>query len=108
LEVNDQETGQQKVRLDLNSPRFQQALFDISKEHQRSVLNTLRKLSKMTWEQVHRDPGLHWEAIRSQCGPDGRKLYSFRIGKGFRGVGFRDGSWLAITSLHPDHNSAYL
>lgn len=107
MAANDHGTEQQNVRLDLNSPRFQQDLFDLSKEHQRSVLNTLRKLSKMTWEQVHSDPGLQWEAIRSRTGPDGRKLYSFRIGKGFRGVGFRDESWLTIISLHPDHDSAY-
>lgn len=104
---DDQDTEQQEVRLDLNSPRFQQTLFDLSKEQQRSVLNTLRKLSKMTWEQVYSDPGLNWEAIRSRSGPDGRRLYSFRIGKGFRGVGFRDESWLTVTSLHSDHDSAY-
>lgn len=107
MRAGDPHAGQQKVQLDLNNTRFQQALFALSKAQQRSVLNTLRKLSKMTWEQVYRDPGLNWETIRSRRGPDGRTLYSFRIGKGFRGVGFRDGPWLAIASLHPDHDSAY-
>lgn len=61
----------------------------------------------MTWAQVYQDSGLNWEAIRSRRGPGDRKLYSFRISKGFRGVGFRDGPWLAILSLHPDHDSTY-
>jgi hypothetical protein len=61
----------------------------------------------MTWAQIHSDSGLNWELIRSRRGPGGQKLNSFRIDKGFRGVAFRDGAWLAIVSLHPDHDSAY-
>ncbi len=37
----------------------------------------------------------------------GTRLYSFRMGKGFRGIAYRDGLWLRILSLHPDHDSAY-
>ncbi|MCP3956850.1 MAG: hypothetical protein GY719_03250 [bacterium] len=105
--MGEDESGEQKVRLDLNSPRFQLTLFELSKKDQRSVLNTLRKLSRMTWAQIHSDSGLNWELIRSRRGAGGQRLYSFRIGKGFRGVAFRDGNWLAIVSLHPDHDSAY-
>ncbi len=97
----------QHIRLDLNNPVFQRLLFNLSKGDQHSSLNTLRKLANMTWQQVYSDYGLKWEVILSQKGPEGNKLYSFRIGKGFRGIAYRDSSWLRLLSLHPDHDSAY-
>ena len=97
----------QTVRLDLNNPVFQRQLFRLSKIEQRNILNTLRKLANMTWQQIYTDYGLKWETILSKKGPGGKKLYSFRIGKGFRGIAYRDGSWLRLLSLHPDHDSAY-
>ena len=98
---------EQLLRLDLNNPVFQRQLFNLSKSNQRNILNTLRKLADMTWQQVYSDYGLKWEIILSQEGPGGNKLYSFRIGRGFRGVAYRDGLWLRLLSLHPDHDSAY-
>lgn len=95
------------VRLDLNNPVFQRQLFALPKEAQLSVLSTLRKVVEMTWQQVYRDRGLRWEAIHSRTGPHGGRLYSFRLTQGFRGVAYRDGSWMRIISLHPDHDSAY-
>jgi hypothetical protein len=68
------------------------------KIYQRNILNTLRKLVNMTWQKVYSDYGLKWEVILSQKGPSGKKLYSFRIGKGFRGVAYRDGLWLCLLS----------
>ncbi len=97
----------QQVRLDLNNPVFQRRLFNLSKSEQRNILNTLLKLANMAWQQIYVDHGLIWEAILSQKGPGGKKLYSFRIGKGFRGVAYRHGLWLRLLSLHPDHDSAY-
>ena len=97
----------QPVRLDLNNPVFQRQLFSLSKSEQHNTLNTLRKLADMTWQQVYTDHGLKWEVIISQIGPRGSRLFSFRIGKGFRGVAYRDRSWLRLLSLHPDHDSAY-
>jgi len=97
----------QHIRLDLNNPVFQRLFFNLSKNDQHNTLNTLRKLANMTWQQVYVDHGLKWEVILSQKGPGGKKLYSFRIGKGFRGVAYRDGSRLRLLSLHPDHDSPY-
>ena len=97
----------QHIRLDLNNPVFQRQLFNLTKSDQRNILNTLRKLANMTWQQVYSDHGLKWEVILSQKGPGDNKLYSLRISKGFRGVAYRDGSWLRLLSLHPDHDSAY-
>lgn len=97
----------QPVQLDLNNPVFQRMFFNLSKSDQLNILNTLRKLANMTWQQVYADHGLRWEVILSKRGPDDKKLYSFRISKGFRGIAYRDGSWLSLLSLHPDHDSAY-
>jgi len=91
----------QHIRLDLNNPVFQQQLLDLSGNDQHKALNTLRKLAKMTWQQVYADHGLKWEIILSQKGPGGNNMYSFRISKGFRGITYRDGSWLRLLSLHP-------
>jgi len=97
----------QTVRLDLNNPVFQRQLFRLSKIEQRNILNTLRKLANITWQQVYTDHGLKWEIILSKKGPGGNKLYSFRIGKVFRGIAYRDGSWMRLLSLHLDHDSVY-
>jgi hypothetical protein len=97
----------QPVRLDLNNPVFQRQLFSLPKSEQHNTLNALRKLADMTWQQVYTDHGLKWEVIISQIGPGASKLFSFRIGKGFRGVAYRDRSWLRLLSLYPDHDSAY-
>lgn len=96
-----------RVRLDLNDPEFQDDLFGLTKEQQAGLLGTLRKLSRMTWDQVYRDPGLRWESITSRKERPGENLYSFRISKGFRALAFREGDWLRLISLHPDHDSAY-
>ena len=96
-----------RVRLDLNNPVFQRDLFDLTKEDRRRVLTTLRRLSQMSWEQVYGDSGLNWEAIFGRQGERGERLYSLRMGKALRAVAFREGDWLHLVSLHPDHDSAY-
>jgi hypothetical protein len=95
------------LRLDLNSPEFQRALFALEKADQLALLSTLKRLSAMPWRQVYADAGLKWEAIHSRQGPNGQRLYSFRASRAFRAVGYREGPWLRILSLHPDHDSAY-
>ncbi len=86
------------LQLDLNNPVFQEQLFALSKDEQRAVLNTLAKLSKMTWQQVYSDTGLKWEVIVSRVGPHGGRLYSFRIGSGFRAIAYRQDDWLRVVS----------
>lgn len=99
--------SQGEIRLDLNNREFQRQLFALGKQDQSRVLNTLRKLAQMTWQQVYRDRGLKWEAILSRRGQKGERLYSLRLSRGLRAVGFRDARWLRLVSLHPDHDSAY-
>ncbi|MFH0996873.1 MAG: hypothetical protein V1844_15465 [Pseudomonadota bacterium] len=96
------------IRLDLNNPVFQRHLFGLQKMEQLGVLKTLQKISKMTWYQIHTDAGLKWEAIISRKGPHGDRLYSFRIGKAFRAIAYRENDWMRVLSLHPDHDVTYL
>jgi hypothetical protein len=100
-------TASLAVRLDLNNPIFQRQLFKLEKQQQVAVLGSLRKLAAMTWDQVYVDPGLHWEAITSRPGIAGGRLYSLRLGRGFRAIAHREDSWLRLLTLHPDHDSAY-
>jgi len=93
--------------LDLNSPEFQRDLFALEKTDQLALLSTLKRMSGMSWRQVYADTGLKWEAIHSRQGPNGQRLYSFRVSRAFRAVGYRNGQWLRILSLHADHDSAY-
>lgn len=96
-----------RVKLDLNSPDFQKELFGLSKPDQSAVLRTLQKVSQLSWEQIYRDKGLRWEAIHSKVGPTGSSLYSLRITQKCRATACREGDWLCLLSLHPDHDSAY-
>lgn len=94
------------VRLDLNAERFQRDLFKLESDQQLALLSTFRKIAQMTWEQVYRDKGLHWEAIETHAGKNKERLYSLRITLKFRAVAYRDGNLMRCVSLHPDHDSA--
>ena len=72
-----------------------------------AVLKTLRLLQAMSWEQLQRSSGLRWELIQSRQGSAGERLDSLRISRSCRAVAWRDGTWLHLLSLHPDHDSAY-
>ena len=95
------------ILLDLNSPVFQKDLFSLSKEDAYSVLNTLKKISKMDWELLYRYQGLKWELIYSKKGNNGENIYSFRINKKYQATALRDGNYLRVLSLHLDHDSTY-
>jgi hypothetical protein len=96
-----------RIRLDLNNPVFQEIWFDLERPEALAVLATLRKLYRMEWEQLHSDRGLRWEAIQSRIGPDGRRPYSLRVTRAVRAVAWREGDFMRLLSLHPDHDSAY-
>ena len=95
------------VRLDLNNPEFQQTFFEMETDQITNVVGTFRKINRMTWSALYADRGLKWELIHSYTGLKGEKRYSLRIGKGVRAVAFRDGVWLRVLGLYPDHDSAY-
>ena len=95
------------IQLDLNNPEFQGNLFALDKPEAWPVLKTLKLLQVMTWEQIQASKGLRWELIQSRQGQEGQRLYSMRISRSCRAVAWRDGPWLRLLSLHPDHDSAY-
>lgn len=96
------------VRLDLNNPVFQDHLFALQKPERHSALNTLKKLRQLTWQQVYQDPGLKWEKITSVTPPAGiDALYSIRITQARRATAYRDGEFMRLLTIAPDHDAAY-
>lgn len=96
------------VRLDLNNPVFQRDLLGLQKAERHAALDTLNKLRRLTWQQVYRDKGLRWEKIVSVQPPAGiAALYSLRITQARRAVAYRDGEFIRLLSVPPDHDAAY-
>jgi hypothetical protein len=95
------------VRLDLNSPEFQDVLFRLEQDDLRQVIAALRRLRELDWNSLYRHTGFRWEAIQYLKAPNGSTVYSVRLSQRIRGLAFRDGDFLRFVSLHPDHDSAY-
>ena len=95
------------VLLDLNNPVFQEDLFNLQKEDAFRILETLKKIKKLTWADIYKDKGLRWEAVQSRINPDGQRLYTIRISQKFRALVYREGQFMRFLSLHIDHDSAY-
>lgn len=100
--------AENKVRLDLNNPVFQKNLFELGKSEQAAALKTLAKISRLTWDQVYRDTGLKWEKISSVQPPAGvDAIYSLRITRSCRAVGWRENDFLRLLVIAADHDAAY-
>jgi len=96
------------VELDLNSPIFQSAWENLELVEQQKAFATFEKITQLTWNQVYRDKGLRWEKIHSIPAPKGiEALYSFRVSKSIRGIGFREDHYLRVLVVQPDHDAAY-
>jgi hypothetical protein len=95
------------IQLDLDNPECQANLLALDKPEAWAVLKTLQLLSAMSCEQLQRSKGLRWELLQSRQGPEGQRLYALRISRSCRAVAWREGPWLRLLSLHPDHDSAY-
>jgi hypothetical protein len=96
------------VRLDLNSPEFQENLFNLPKPERHSAMETLKKLRQMSWAQLYRDNGLKWEKIASVTPPKGiPAIYSLRITQSRRATAYRDGDVLRMLTIPPDHDATY-
>ena len=90
------------VRLDLNFHEFQEQLFDLDSGELRQTVKTLRKVSRLTWQQVYSDQGLKWEELKSAKG-----RFTIRVTRQCRAVVSRDGEFMCFLALHFDHDSAY-
>ncbi len=96
------------VRLDLNNPVFQDNLLNLQKPERHSALETLKKLRQMTWNQVYIDNGLRWEKIVSITPPAGvSAIYSLRITQSRRATAYRDGDFIRLLTIAPDHDATY-
>ncbi len=97
-----------RVRLDLNNPAFQETLFGLQKPERHSAVETLNKLRQMTWSQVYADNGLKWEKIVSLKPPPGiPAIYSLRITQSRRATAYRDGDFMRLLAVAPDHDATY-
>jgi hypothetical protein len=96
-----------RIRLDLNSPEFQDVFFCLQADEIKQIVASLRRLRELDWNSLYRHTGFRWEAIEHLKTPNGAKVYSLRLSQRIRAVAFRDGDFLRLVSLHPDHDSAY-
>ncbi|MDO8440993.1 MAG: hypothetical protein Q7S97_07290 [Polaromonas sp.] len=96
------------VRLDLNNPVFQANLLDLQKPERKAALYALKKIRQLTWRQLYRDSGLKWEKISSFKPPPGvDAIYSLRITQSRRATAYRDGDFIRLLTVAPDHDSPY-
>ena len=95
------------VKLDLNSPEFQDVFFRLEVSELKQVVGSLRRLRGLDWGTLYRHTGFKWEAIRHIRAPNGATACSLRLSEKIRAIAYREGDFLRIISLHPDHDSAY-
>lgn len=96
-----------RVRLDLNSPVFQEVFFGLEPDQLKQVVSALGRLRELDWPALYRHTGFRWEAIEHVKTGRGGKVYSLRLSQRIRAVGVREGNFLRFVSLHPDHDSTY-
>jgi hypothetical protein len=97
-----------KVRLDLNNPVFQDNLLTLQKPERHAALDTLNKIRQLTWPQLYRDLGLKWEKITSVRPPAGiDAIYALRITQARRATAYRDGDFMRLLTIAPDHDATY-
>lgn len=96
------------IRLDLNNLVFQENLLTLQKPERHAALDTLNKIRQLTWNQLYRDNGLKWEKVVSVKPPVGvTAIYSLRITQSRRATAFRDGDFIRLLTIAPDHDSTY-
>jgi hypothetical protein len=96
-----------RVQLDLNNAKFQEAFLALEPAEWKQVSATLRRLRSMNWNAVYMHGGLNWEAVDHVTTPTGAKAYSLRLSLKMRALAYREGDVLRLMSLHLDHDSAY-
>lgn len=101
-------SNEASVRLDLNNPVFQDQLLTLQKPERHAALDTLNKIRQLTWNQLYRDQGLKWEKITSVRPPQGiDATYSLRITLARRATAYRDGDFMRLLTIAPDHDATY-
>jgi hypothetical protein len=96
------------VQLDLNNPVFQENWLSLDKPERSRVTDSLKKLRQLTWTQVYRDQNLKWEKVASIHPPQGiDAIYTLRITQSRRATAYRDGNFMRLLTIAPDHDAAY-
>lgn len=90
------------IRLDLNFPDFQAQLPGLDAHELHQAAKTLRKVMRLSWQQVYADHGLKWEELKSMKG-----RFTIRVTRQCRAVVAREGDFMRFFALHFDHDSAY-
>ena len=99
--------AERRIHLDVNSPEFQDVFFRLEPDDLKQVVSALRRLRELDWNGLYRHTGFRWEAIEHLKVGGGSTIYSIRLSQRIRAVGFRDGHFLRLISLHPEHDSTY-
>ena len=95
-----------KVILELNNVTFRENLFGLQKPERHAVMDTFNKVRKLTRSQVYRDNALKWEKIVSVRPPAGvDAIYSMRLTQGRRAAATREGAYMRLLTIAPDHDS---
>jgi hypothetical protein len=102
-----QSSHQSGVLLDLNNPEFLNVFLRLESAELHQVAAALHRIQRLSWSEIHKAPGLKWEAVKHISGPNGQTVYSIRLSDKVRALAYRDGSFLRLLSLHPNHDSAY-
>jgi hypothetical protein len=89
-----------RIRLDLNSPEFQDVFFRLEIDNLTQVVASLRRLRELDWNSLYRHTSFRGEVIEHLKAPNGAKVYSRPISQRIRAVAFRDGDFLRLVSLH--------
>jgi hypothetical protein len=96
------------IRLDLDNLVFQENLLSLQKPERHAVLDTLNKICQLTGSQLYRDNGLKWEKVVGVKPPAGvTPIYSLRVTQSRRVTAFRDGDFIRLLTIAPDHDSTY-
>ncbi len=80
----------------------------LQKPERHAALDTLQKIRQLTWNHLYRDQGLKWEKITSVRPPQGiDAIYSLRITRARRAPAYRDGDFIRLLTIAPDHDATY-
>ena len=62
-----------RVRLDLNSPEFQDVFFRLGITELKQVVASLGRLRELDWNTLYRHTGFQWELIEHLTRPNGAR-----------------------------------
>ena len=105
--TESQNDNNENVQLDLNSEVFQQGLRRLEKGEQQPVLDTLKKIARLSWDQVYRDRGLKWDRIVSLPQRGAHVVHSIRVTRSCRATAFRQGGFMRFLTVERDYDSTY-